>query len=653
MNAPESPVKPAARTGRKQAVLRSSIGPVEDLESYVKADWWRDIFNANYLRTDGDVVEDPEITESEVDAYLEMVDVPRDAAILDLCCGQGRHVLELVRRGFTDLHGVDRSHYLVSRAKKLAAQQRHPVKFHEGDARKLRFTDDSFQFVYVAGNSFGYFESADDDVAVLNEIRRILAPQGQVLIDFTDGEYQRRNFDARSWEWIDRNYFVCRERALSRDGSRLVSREVITHVRKGVVADQFYAERLYSEAQLRDLLQENGFEVEAVRPMSTVSRRNQDLGMMAHRIVLAAHSTKTKPGLRPARLRAQRVAVLMGDHRKPDSVKPGSTFDADDYYTIAQLKKALARIPNYRFSYLDDHDTLLRDLQEQAGKIDFVFNLCDEGLRNDALKELHVPALLEALQIPYTGGNPQCLAYCYDKSLVRGIASEMDIPVPEAFIVSPEQVTFIALPLDFPVIVKPNFGDSSIGITAGSVCYDVAQLERAIATAREAGGFERPVLVEQFLTGKDLSVGIIGNPPDNYSVLPIIEEDYSALPEGLPRICGYEAKWDAESDYFTKLRSIPAELPQATVEFLHASCIRLFQRLGCRDYARFDWRLDANGTPRLLEVNPNPGWCWDGHLARMSEFAGVNYSGMLAGILAACVERLSLEAPASRHVKAA
>ena len=64
--------------------------------------------------------------------------------------------------------------------------------------------------------------------------------------------------------------------------------------------------------------------------------------------------------------------------------------------------------------------------------------------------------------------------------------------------------------------------------------------------------------------------------------------------------------------------SIPAELPPATVEFLHASCIRLFQRLGCRDYARFDWRLDANGTPRLLEVNPNPGWCWDGHLARMA-----------------------------------
>ena len=282
-----------------------------------------------------------------------------------------------------------------------------------------------------------------------------------------------------------------------------------------------------------------------------------------------------------------------------------------------------------------------------------MFNLCDEGLRNEAVKELHVPALLEALSVPYTGGDPQCLAYCYDKSLVRGIASEMDIPVPEAFIVSPEQVTFISLPLDFPVIVKPNFGDSSIGITADSVCYDVAQLEQAIVKAREASGFDRPVLVEQFLTGKDLSVGIIGNPPDNYRVLPIIEEDYSALPKGLPRICGYEAKWDADSEYFSKLRSIQADLPRATEEFLHASCIRLFQRLGCRDYARFDWRVDANGTPRLLEVNPNPGWCWDGHLARMAEFAGLSYSDMLEAILAAAVERLACGAQTATRLQAA
>jgi len=641
------------KSKRRQSALRSSIGPVEDLESYVKADWWRDIFNANYLRTDGDVVEDPEITVSEVDAYLQTVDIDKQAPILDLCCGQGRHLLELARRGYTSLYGIDRSHYLISRARRIATQAGLNITFGEGDARALRFPDDHFAFVYLAGNSFGYFESADDDIAVLREIRRILAPRGTILIDFTDGDYLRDHFEARSWEWIDKSYFVCRERALSKDRSRLISREVITHTKKGVIADQFYAERLYNTEQLQTILADNGFEVREARPISTESKRNQDLGMMAQRIVLTAASTKAQPGARTDSTRPLNVTVLMGDHRKLDTVKPGGTFDADDYHTIEELKKALAKVPGCRISYLDNHETLIDDLRTQRDRIDFVFNLCDEGFNNDATKELHIPSLLEALAIPYSGGSPQCLAYCYDKSLVRGIATEMDIPVPAAFTVAPEAVTFISFPLDFPVIVKPNFGDSSVGITADSVCYNIAQLEEAIHKVRQWYGYACPVLVEEYLTGKDISVGIIGNPPDNYTVLPIIEEDYSGLPDGLPRICGYEAKWDADSVYFKTIRSIPADLPLATTEFLHASCNRLFDRLGCRDYARFDWRLDANGTPRLLEANPNPGWCWDGHLARMAEHAGMDYAAMLKAIVSACADRLALAPGREKRSRAA
>lgn len=647
--------KPQSKQRKRSAgaVLSTSIGPVEDLESYVRADWWRDIFNSNYLRTDGDVVNDPEITETEIDAFLGLVDVPLDARILDLCCGQGRHTLELARRGFRDLWGIDRSHYLISRAKRVARQQELPVTFREGDARKLRFRGDSFDLVYLAGNSFGYFESVDDDIAVLREVRRLLEPGGQLLIDITDGDYLRDNFEARSWEWIDKNYFVCRERSLSKDASRLISREVITHTKKGVVADQFYAERLYNQDQLSSLLTDNGFDVSEIQPLATVSKRNQDLGMMAQRVVLTARSNKMVPSVNEETRRVRKVAVLLGDHRRPDSVKPNSVFDTDDFHTIAELKRALAKLSGFRFSFIDDHDTLIEKFTTAGAKIDFVFNLCDEGHNNEATKELHIPALLEVLDVPYSGGNPQCLAYCYDKSLVRGVATEMGIPVPEAFSVTPEEVTFIALPLDFPVIVKPNFGDSSIGITADSVCHDIRQLEQAIATVRSTAGYDRPVLVEQFLSGKDISVGIIGNPPDSYTMLPIIEEDYSMLPDDLPKVCGYEAKWDEESVYFKNVSSIQAELPQSTVEFLNASCIKLFQRLNCQDYARFDWRLDANNTPRLLEVNPNPGWCWDGHLARMAAFAGMSYAEMLEAILNACDERIAAKRQRSRRAKAA
>ena len=616
------------------------LGPVENLESYVKADWWRNIFNANYLRTDGDVVEDETITREEIDLFTGILAPSKDSMILDLCCGQGRHSLELAKRGFNNIVGLDRSHYLINRSRMLNKLQGGNITFKEGDARKLPFSPDTFDYVIIAGNSFGYFESMQDDLKVLKEVMRILKPWGKVLIDVTDGDYMKNNFLPRSWEWIDKSYFVCRERSLSENQERLISREVITHVKKGVIADQFYAERLYTQASFGDLLKHANFEgVTFHKEMTTESKRNQDLGMMAKRIIVTA---VVKKEWAPAKkkIATTTIAVLLGDPRKSDKVKPEASFDDDDFFTINELKKALAELLEYNFIYLNQHETLIQDLQKMKGKVDFVLNLCDEGFNNEASKELHIPSLLEILNFPYTGGTPQCLTYCFDKSLVRGIAKEMDIPVPKAFIIKPEDISYIELPLYFPVIVKPNFGDSSYGITQHNVCYDLSMLENAILLVREKFGYNQHILVEQFLTGKDISIGIIGNPPESYMTLPIIEEDYSTLPPDLPKICGYEAKWLSDSPYW-QIKSIPANLPEETERFLIASCIKLFDRLECRDYARFDWRLDANNTPRLLEVNPNPGWCWDGHLAKMANIAGLSYSQMLYKILKASEERIT------------
>ncbi len=636
----KKPTASPARTGNRNQRLIEVLGPIENLESYVKADWWRHIFNANYLRTDGDVVNDEAITRNEVETFLGLLDVDREAAILDLCCGQGRHVLEMARQGYRNVHGLDRSHYLITRARGIAKKEGIAITFKEGDARKLPFPSDHFDVVTILGNSFGYFETQQDDIHVLAEIRRVMKPGGKLLVDITDGDYMRASFEPRSWEWIDKNYFVCRERSLSADGQRLISREVITHVKKGVIADQFYAERLYNHAALSGLLRENGFiGIERKGSLQTESERNQDLGMMARRNIVVAQADK--PDVRapsPPRSGPLQIAVLLGDPRKQDRVKPGATFDEDDQHTIQELKKALGELDDYRFSYFDDHDRFIDNLPRWQSKFDLVLNLCDEGFGNRASHELHVPALLEMADIQYTGGNPQCLAYCYDKSLIRGLANEMDIPVANAYIVKPEDTTFIDITIPFPVIIKPNFGDSSFGITSSSVCNNVTELENAIVASRLQFGYECPVLVEQFLTGKDISVGVIGNPSTHFEFLPIIEEDYSLLPEGYPRICGYEAKWDPESPYW-QIRSVPANLGEATEQFLQDSCLKLFERVECRDYARFDWRLDDNGTPRLLEVNPNPGWCWDGHLNKMAKYADIPYSRMLGMIIEAALLR--------------
>jgi len=494
----------------------------------------------------------------------------------------------------------------------------------------------------ILGNSFGYFESIKDDSKVLKEVLRVLKPWGKIFLDLADGEYLKKYFQKRSWEWVDTKYFVCRERSLSQDQQRLISREVITDVEKGVIADQFYAERLYNKEQIKELLELVGFKnIQFHGEITPNSQRNQDLGMMQRRVLVSAVVEKEWSEVKLKKKKQIRnVVVILGDPKKSDIIKPNSKFDDDDFYTIDKLKSSLKDLINYHFIYLDNHDSLILKLTNLKNKIDFVFNLCDGGYFNDARKELHIPSLLEILGLPYTGAGPQCLAFCYDKSLVRGIAKEMGIPVAEGIYIKQEDIKY-DLGFDFPVFVKPNFGDSSFGITKNSVAKSSEDLINAITEIREKFGYDKPILIEEFLTGNDLSVGIIGNPPDYYQVS-IIEEDYSSLPEDLPKICGYEAKWLSDSVYW-KITSIPAQIDDEIKNFIIDSCLKLFKRLECRDYCRFDWRLDSEGIPKLLEINPNPGWCWDGHLAKMSEIEGISYKDMLFAILQATEKRIGLQ----------
>jgi D-alanine-D-alanine ligase len=547
----------------------------------------------------------------------------------------------LIRRGYKNVYSLDQSSYLLQYGKNMAKKEGLSARFQKGDARKLPYSVDFFDAVMILGNSFGYFENANDDLKVLKEVGRVLKPEGKLLIDLSDGEFLKEKFQPRSWEWIDKEFFCCRERSLSPDG-RLLSREIVTHVNKGVIDDRFYAERLYSKDAITSLLRDAGYsDITFNGSITPDSQRNQDLGMMERRFIITTllHKEWSPKAKHPAGLK--RVVVVLGDPHYTDAIKPGEAFDEDDYYTIDQMKNALAEIPGYNFSYLSNHKTLWDDLEKIKGKVDIAFNLCDEGYYNQARNELHVPAVLDLHGIPYTGATPQCLAFCYDKSLVRGVAKEMGIPVAAAFFIKPEDQVY-DLTVGFPVIVKPNLADNSWGINKNSVCHNINELDRAINYLRNELKYRSPILVEEFLTGKDLTIGIIGNPGLCITVLPIVEEDYSALPEGLPKICGYEAKWDPDSEY-NVLRSIPADLTDDQQKIIEDCSVKMFERLECRDYARFDWRLNAKGEPKLLEANPNPGWCWDGHLNKICNIAGISYSKMLEMILEAGIDRYESE----------
>ena len=631
--------KPArGRNGQRPGTPRT-LGPVSDLERHLPPDWWRTLFNAVYLQTDGDVVEDNRNTAREIDEILRVAGIEPTDRVLDLCCGQGRHSMELARRGFASVTGMDRSRYLIRLARRRARRDNLNVTFKEGDARHVRLAESSFDTVLILGNSFGYFERPEDDAEVLSAIRRIARSGAKLVLDLTDGDWIKSHFEPRSWEWIDRDHFVCRERSLSSDGSRLVCREVVTDAEKGVIADQFYAERLYNPESITKLLEGAGFrEVRIHHGVETESERNQDLGMMSRRFYVTATA--------PARAqRASRgplypkVTVLMGDPRLPDDVKLGGQFNPEDLATVAKLKAALDELPGYSYEFMDNHATLITDLRNKRPQ--FVLNLCDEGYNNDAFKELHVPALLEVLDIPYSGAGPSCLGLCYDKSLVRAIAEELGIPVPLETFSAPDD-TAATIPSVFPALLKPALGDSSIGITQKSVVTNAEEAVSYLNYLRET--FRgRPILVQEYLTGPEFSVGLIGNPGHDFTVLPVLEVDYSSLPDNLPRILSYESKWDPESPYWTDIRYRPAKTDEDTIRRMVDASITLFERLGCRDYARVDFRADANGTVKLLEMNPNPGWCWDGKFNLMAGFAGYSYADVLRMILEAAQVRVATD----------
>ncbi len=611
-----------------------TLGPVADLEKHLPSEWWKTLFNSLYLKTDGDVVENHENTAREVGMLIEAVGLKKNDSILDLCCGQGRHTIELHRRGYRQAGGLDRSRYLIRLARKRAQQNALDIRFSEGDARSIRLPESSMDCVVLFGNSFGYFESRDEDLAVLRSILRVLKSEGFLVLDVVNGEWMRRNFEPRSWEWIDEMQFVCRERSLSADASRIISREVIVHAEKGVIADQFYAERLYDQEEISEILSALNFsQVVFHEEVVANSTRKQDLGMMANRMFISARAPvkrKKTNGMKTS----FSMTVLLGDPSLPDLVKRNGQFNTEDFETIQKLKNALSELP-YVVEYVDDHSKLIARFSAKKPK--FVFNLCDEGFFNHATREMHVPAFLEMLNIPYSGASPASLAMCYDKSIVRSVALSMEIPVPlETFCHYSDQTA--NLPSIFPALIKPSLGDSSIGITQDAVVHDSTSLMACLEKLKSQ--FPNiPLLVQEYLSGAEYTVGVIGN-PGNYLYLPILTVDYSDIPEGLPKILGYESKWMPDSVYWKNIRYIPAKLDLDTERKLIDYSTMLFERLGCRDYARFDFRADDSGEIKLLEVNPNPGWCWDGKLNLMADLAGKSYADLLELILKAAIDRM-------------
>jgi D-alanine-D-alanine ligase len=245
--------------------------------------------------------------------------------------------------------------------------------------------------------------------------------------------------------------------------------------------------------------------------------------------------------------------------------------------------------------------------------------------------------------VPYSGAGPTALGLCYNKSLVRSIAAGLDVPVPaETYFSADDQAATI--PSVFPALIKPCYGDSSIGITKDAVVHSWEEAITYLSHLREEMP-GRPLLLQEFLTGAEYSVGLVGNPGLGTRALPVLEVDYSNLDPALPQLLGYESKWEPGSPYWTQIGYREARIDEDTRRRLVDWSLGLFERLGCRDYARFDFRAGADGEIKLLEANPNPGWCWDGKLNIMASWAGLRYADLLRLVLEAAQERIAAQTP--------
>ena len=264
-------------------------------------------------------------------------------------------------------------------------------------------------------------------------------------------------------------------------------------------------------------------------------------------------------------------------------------------------------------------------------KLDMVFNIA-EGRGNYRSREAQVPSLLEMLEIPYTGSDPECLAVCLDKPLAKKLAAAEGIRTPKWLVVDDEgemdRAAWQGFP--FPAIVKPAFEGSSKGIRLTSLVADARQAQQEVRRILE--GYRQPVMVEEFIDGDEVTVGIIGNrPPKLVGMMRIIPKK---------KVEHFVYSVEVKRDYVNLVDyESPVRLPAKVLDMMESCSLKAFKTLGCRDFARVDFRIGGDGMPYFIEINPLPGLGSYSDLIIMATKMGWTHHGVIGAVLEAAVER--------------
>ncbi len=315
-----------------------------------------------------------------------------------------------------------------------------------------------------------------------------------------------------------------------------------------------------------------------------------------------------------------------------DLKPPGATGATDDAFeeydsetTVEAIADAL-RANGHRVRLLGGGKELVRALMDNPPEM--VFNMA-EGFGSRG-REAHVPAVCEMLGIAYTGSDPLTMAATLDKPTAKRIAAVAGVATPAFEVVDSVPVS---LNLRFPVIAKPAAEGSGMGITQSSRCEDLASLRTQVGRLLE--GYRQPVLIEEFCPGAELTVGILGTGTDARAI-GVME----MVPKQRP-VEQFVYSVEMKRLGFDAIEYRPAD--PADVALVAEPALVAHRALGCRDISRVDLRLDANGAPSFLEINPLPGLApgW-GDVVLVAAMADICYDELIGSIVHNACTRLGL-----------
>ena len=343
-----------------------------------------------------------------------------------------------------------------------------------------------------------------------------------------------------------------------------------------------------------------------------------------------------------------------GELSRPDEEPPSKNFgltvaeliardefaEWDSPVTIAAVETALSKLGKVvRLEATEEFPERLRAIRP-----DIVFNIA-EGYHG-VNRESHVPAICEFFGIPYSGSDPFTLTLCLDKARAKETLSFHGIPTPEfALVEKLSDLDERTSDLELPLFIKPLHEGSSKGITDGNLCWDRDHLLRQTKFLLE--NYHQPVLVEQYLPGKEFTCGVLGN-GDEATVLPIVGMNFESLPDGALPIYSYDAKfvWD-RPERPLEIFQCPARITRELQASIERVVLDAYRVLGCRDWARIDVRLDSAGDPNILEVNPLPGILPDpadnSCLPKAARAAGIGYDELIQSCLRSAAARQGVQ----------